>query len=294
VTKGTIRGSFDEIDQMDPALEDRVARKLIDSPAVHDAAHDLFSSVVSGGLDGMTEEVRAGKVDALVTATIEAMSRALDPSIHPEVTAMRRELATALRSIVYELTQAASAALRDSMARDLPSILSTVIDSSLRAFAAAATRATEDMRAQAREFAAGELAPMIGIVSQEAARQAIVGVREGLHTELDLKSPEVRDGMREIGIGLAQGIAQGTPTSPFTTTFAIASFVLGALLLAALAGVVSLYSRARTSAQIIERLVQRLDVREESGRSPRSDDARPSAGRVSLSARRSNGDRTHV
>jgi hypothetical protein len=259
VTKGAIRGYYGEIDDIDPALQDRVARKLLDSPAVHDAAHDLLVSAVAGAVDGFTESERTGKVNAFVAATLEAMRKEGDAAMGDMVTRFDKQLAPVLRSLIEELVSSTSAAIREAAARDLPAITSAIVESSLRAFAVAASSASDELRSQAKDFAENDLGPIAGALSEQVARQAVIGVREGIHRDLDLKDPQVRDGMREIGIGLAQGIAQGTPTSPFTTTFAIATFILAGLLLVAVGTVIALYSRARVSAKVIALLAQRLD-----------------------------------
>jgi hypothetical protein len=264
-TKGAIAGSFDEIDAMDPALQERVVRKFLDNPAVHDAAHDLLRSAVTGTLDGMTEAERTGRVNAFVDAILASMRKEGGAAMDDVISRFGKELAPILRSLVAELVSSASGAMREAAARDLPVIMSAFLDSAVRAFAVAASAGSEQMRAQAKEFAEHDLGPIAGALSEQVARQAIIGVREGIHRELDLKDPEVRDGMREIGIGLAQGIAQGTPTSPFTTTFAIASFSLAFLLFLAICAIVALYSRARTSANVIAILAQRLDGHDKAG-----------------------------
>jgi hypothetical protein len=265
VTKGAIRGYYGEVDDIDPALQDRVARKLLDSPAVHDAAHDLLVSAVGGAVDGFTESERTGKVNAFVAATLQAMRREGDAAMGDLVMRFDKQLAPVLRSLIEDLVSSTSAALREAAARDLPAITSAVVESSLRAFAVAASSASDEVRSQAKDFAENDLGPIAGALSEQVARQAIIGVREGIHRDLDLKDPQVREGMREIGIGLAQGIAQGTPTSPFTTTFAVASFVLAGLLLVAIAAVIALYSRARVSAKVIALLAQRLDGHAKAG-----------------------------
>jgi hypothetical protein len=81
-------------------------------------------------------------------------------------------------------------------------------------------------------------------------------MHDGIHQELN--APEVREGARQIAIGFAEGFAQGTPTSPFTTTFAVASFILAALLCIAIGAVISLSSRVRLSGKVIALLAQRL------------------------------------
>jgi hypothetical protein len=167
VTKGTIRGAYEELDGIDDALRERVIHKLVDSPALRAAAHDLVASVVAGSVDGFAEAERDWKIES-----------------------------------------------------------------------------------PARSWAHRR------VVSERVAHDAIIGIREGIHENLNMNDPQVRDGMREIGIGLAQGVAQGTPTSPFTTTFAIATFVLGALLLISLGAILSPWSRARMSAELISRLAQ--------------------------------------
>jgi hypothetical protein len=236
-----------------------VTAKLFDSPAVQAAAHDLLRSVVSGTIDGLTTAEQDGKVDALVEATLAAMRRQGDAAMGEFLARFQSDLTPLLRALVHELVSATSSALREAAARDVPVIMSAVVDGSLRAFAAAASSATEQMRAQAKGFAEQDLGPIAGVLSEQVARQAIVGVREGLHQELNLQDPQVREGMREIGIGLAQGIAQGTPTSPFTTTFAVTTFVLAALLLVAVGAAISFRSRAQMSAKVIALLAQRLD-----------------------------------
>jgi hypothetical protein len=259
VTKGTIRGSYDEIDAIDPAVQDRVVRKVMDSQAVHDSAHDLLVSVVGGGVDGFTEAERNGKINAFIDATLSAMRKQGDAAMGDFITRFDKQLAPVFRSLIRELVTSASAAFREAATRDLPAITSAILESAVRSFAIAAASTSTQMRAQARGFVQEDLGPLAGELTEQVARQAIIGVREGLHRELDLKDPQVREGMREIGIGLAQGVAQGTPTSPFTTTFAVASFVLAALLLVALCAAVAFWSRARTSAQVIAMLAGRLD-----------------------------------
>jgi len=138
---------------------------------------------------------------------------------------LERDLAPVLRSLIRELVTSASVAFREAAVRDLPAITSAILDSTLRAFAVAASTASDQLRAQAKGFAQVDLAPIMGVVSQEVARQSIVGVREGLHQELNLKDPQVREGMREIGIGLAQGLRRGRrrlrsrPPSPSRASF---------------------------------------------------------------------------
>ena len=259
VTKSAVRGSYDEIDGLDPALQDRVTRKLIDNPAVHDAAHDLLVAAVGGTLDGLTEAERSGKVNAFVDASLAAMREQGDAAFGELASRFEKQMAPVLRALVQELISSASVAMREAATRDLPVIMNAVLQSSLRAFAIAATTASEQMRAQAKGFAEQDLGPIAGAISEQVAQQAIIGVREGLHKDLNLHDPAIQDGMREIGIGLAQGIAKGTPTSPFTTTFAISTFVLGALFLMSLGAIVALYSRAQTSTRVIALLAQRLD-----------------------------------
>ena len=259
VTKGSIRGAYEEMDTLDDGLRERVARKVVDSPAVQAAAHDLFASVVTGSIDGLTIAERDGKISAFVDASMKELRKQGTAAMGEVFANLERDLAPVLRSLIRELVTSASVAFREAAVRDLPAITSAILDSTLRAFAVAASTASDQLRAQAKGFAQVDLAPIMGVVSQEVARQSIVGVREGLHQELNLKDPQVREGMREIGIGLAQGIAQGTPTSPFTTTFAVASFILAILLLVSLGAVVSLWTRARMSAKVIAILAQRLD-----------------------------------
>jgi hypothetical protein len=207
----------------------------------------------------MTEAERTGRVNAFVDALLVGMRKEGGAAMDDVISRFGKELAPILRSLVRELVSSASGAMREAAARDLPAIMSAFLDSAMRSFAVAASAGTEQMRAQAKAFAEQDLASIAGTLSEQVARQAVIGVREGIHRELDLKDPEVRDGMREIGIGLAQGIAKGTPTSPFTTTFAIASFSLAFLLFLAICAIVALYSRARMSANVIALLAQRLD-----------------------------------
>jgi hypothetical protein len=261
VTKSAVRGYYDQVDAIDPALQDRVSRKLLDSPAVRDAAHDLLVAMVNGGVDGLTEAERSGKVDAFIRSTLDVMRKEGDAAMSDFIARFDKQLTPIFKSLIDELVLSTSEALRRAAIRDLPIITSAIVESVMKGFAASAVTISEQMRAETRAFVKDDLSPLVGTVSQEAAKQAIVGVREGLHTQLDLHDPEVRDGMREIGIGLAQGIAQGTPTSPFTTSFAIASFILAALLLVAVGAVVALWSRARTSAKVIALLAERIDGR---------------------------------
>jgi hypothetical protein len=266
-TKGTIRGAYEEIDGIDDALRDRVARKLLDSPAVQSAAHDLTGSLVTGAVDGLTTAEQEGKINAFVEAALVEIRKQGDASVGELLARFRTEMTPILRALVRELVSSTSAAFREAAARDLPVIASAIIESSLRAFAVAASTATDQMRAQAKAFAEQDLGPMVGVLSERAAREAIIGVREGIHEDLNLKDPQVREGMRDIGFGLAQGIAQGTPTSPFTTTFAISTFVLATLLLIAIGVVISLWTRARMSAEVIATLAQRLEGGPKSGAS---------------------------
>lgn len=260
VAKSTIRGTYDEIDAIDEAQQDRVVKKLLDSPAVHAAAHDLLSSVVSGAIDGMTESERTGKISAFVDASLDVVRRNGDAAMGDMVGHLDKQLSPMLRSLIDELISSVSKAMREAAARDLPIIMEAVLNSALRAFAMSAATVSVQAREQARLFAEQDLGPIAGTLAEQVARQAVVGVREGIHRELDLKDPAVRDGMREMGIGLAQGIAQGTPTSPFTTTFAIATFVFGTLFLLTLGAAIALYSRDRTNARTIALLARRAEA----------------------------------
>jgi hypothetical protein len=259
VTKSTVRGAYEEFDGIDDALRERVVHKLMDSPAVHAAAHDLLTSAVTGTIDGLTEAERDGKINAFVDAAMGEMQKQGDAAMGEFFAHFQRELAPVLHALIRELVASTSAAFREAAVRDLPVITSAILDSTMRAFAVAASTATEQMRAQAKGFAEHDLGPIAGVISQQVAHDAVLGIREGLHQDLNLHDPEVRDGMREMGIGLAQGIAQGTPTSPFTTTFAISTFVLGALFLLALGALIAVWSRARTTANLVTILAQRLD-----------------------------------
>ena len=262
-TKSAIRGTYDEIDAIDPAQQERVIRKLLDSPAVHDAAHDLAASIVAGTADGLTETVRERKLDSFVNASLEAMRKGGDSALDERIGRASDQLSPVLSTLIHELVASTLAAFRDAAARDLPVIMSAVLDSTVRSLAIAAQGTSQQVREQAKSFAENDLGPIAGALSQQIAREAIVGVREGMHRELSVGGGTVQEEMSTVGMGLAQGMAKGMPASPFTTAFAVATFVLATLLLVALGVIVALVSRSRANSRVLSLLAEKLGGHDE-------------------------------
>lgn len=179
-------------------------RRLVDLPAVQQAAHDLSAAIAGGALDGLTDDQRAARLrqltDQFVQQIATAVARDLDAHISPSLTravedivggAVGAALSPANRrhatSFVDAITRTTIATFGQSTGQilrdDLGPAMQHVIEQNLGP-------ALENLIAQRllpglRDALDAEFIPAAGRLTREVTRQAVLGAHDAL-TELEV------------------------------------------------------------------------------------------------------------
>jgi hypothetical protein len=239
--QGAIKGIFDGLATVDPAVRQQVRNAYIGDVDFQKGIHDLSQSLVLGAGEGL----RQAQVDQMAAAAVNAVMTALRQQggmALADLQTAEPELERALRSAITTSITSAGQALAQTATRDLTLALRALLTAAVDGTVDALSRHlhTVDLRA----FAERDLAPAAGLVARTFTREAVIGLRQGLDEAGHGEKPPIRAIMREVGAGLAEGMKAGvTDNGRFESLLIGVLAVQGAFLLAVIVGGVVLWRR---------------------------------------------------
>ncbi|MEZ4379861.1 MAG: hypothetical protein R3A79_00830 [Nannocystaceae bacterium] len=266
----------------DPDNQEAI-RALVGDADVQDAIRELAEAMTSGALDGLSDEARAERLQAIseqmVTRLIAAAGEGIRDEITPSVerlvertvsTAIERSLGPATRrdaealarGVVREAaaTMVASAAtgLREDLGPALASVIEEDIEPALER--ALAERLIPALAKAMDEELRPLLKAMIAELTREAAKQVVLGVDDAL-VELEIVDPVER---RELIRSITGSVGRGARIAELLAwLLAAVAIILTVFLVRALLRARSLRERTERMERTFDVLVRRV---RESGR----------------------------
>lgn len=273
-TPATIEESLRSLN--DPEVQAMI-RRLLDKAEVREAMEELARSITEGLVDGLSDDERAARLEAISERFVGRLARALGDGLKDEITPQVRELvATSVGAAMDEalgpasrrraeeaaagITRHAIGALvagsSEGLRRDVGPALAHVIDEDVGP-ALERLIAERLIPAMMRSLAA-EAPPLVGALARETSRQVVLGVDDAL-VELDVIDPEERGKiLRNFADGLDRGLKFG---EILAWIFAVLAILLAAWLIRTLLRNRALRREKDRSERALAGLVRRVSQR---------------------------------
>ena len=262
--KGGVRGVAEAIRTVDDPLLQKLRDTLTEDMHLREAIAEAAQAAARGVGRGLSEAQLDALVVSIVTASLDAAARRVDQSLAPALAAnadrlrvgLRRALRQILKDTRYSLRSAVHDDLRPALKQVSAEITAVMVDTIAAALAGSLTESLQRGITQ-------HLTPAVGELSRTAAREAVIGVMEGLRTVED--SQELARGIgvlarivsRESAVGFREGI--GPDAASWNMSLAVAATLAGIVFLLIVLFFVSLIRRYRASTRTLTVLAERIN-----------------------------------
>jgi hypothetical protein len=275
--EGGVKGLYEGVAEVDPALRAQVHGLLLGDAALRDAAFDVAQSVVRGGLAALADPgLMAGAGPALRDAGTALRTWGIG-FVRDLLDRVDESVAAALDRLDRTIARATSR-IGVTLARELPPALSTAVDALATALRGDAgedlVRAAERVAGAATAGAldalsarVGDLAPAggmtlddvaaaAGLVTRTVAREGVAGLREGLGAvgpdaaSVDRRVQEVARALgRGLGEGLGDEIAESLGGGGIDSLLWFILVAAGAAIVVLTVGLIVLWRRVARAAE---------------------------------------------
>ncbi|MEZ4452860.1 MAG: hypothetical protein R3B09_25605 [Nannocystaceae bacterium] len=273
-TPATIEESLRSLN--DPEVQSMI-RRLLDKVEVREAMNELARSISEGMLDGLGDEERAARLEAISERFVQRLSKALGDGLRDEITpkaerliadsvraamdealspSNRRRAEEAAAGITRHTIAALVTASSDGLRDDVGPALAHVIDEDVGP-ALERMIAERLVPAMIRSISA-EATPLVGALARETSRNVVLGVDDAL-VELDVIDPAERGQLvRKLSAGLDRSMKTG---EVLAWIFAVLAVILGVWLVRLMLKTRDLQQSKDRSERALAGLLRRLHLR---------------------------------